>query len=170
MKKYKLGEKDETTGLYRIIALRDFVGVAAGELGGLIASEDNLSQEGGCWVYGAAQVCGDALVCDDARVSGDALVHGNARVHGNALVCGTARVCGDARVYGDTRVTRCLFLQQFKYNITVTDTHYFIGCEGHTHDYWAEHITEIGLKHAYSVEEIEETRALLGILYAQIRR
>lgn len=47
---------------YRIRALKDFetlLGtVHAGDLGGYIASEDNLSQEGACWVFDDAIVIG----------------------------------------------------------------------------------------------------------------
>ena len=49
--------------------------VSAGDLGGYIQSEENLSQESGnAWVYGNAWVCGDARVYGDARVSGNAWV------------------------------------------------------------------------------------------------
>lgn len=68
--------------LYRIRALRDFGAVHAGDVGGYIECERNLSQDGNAWV------CGDAWVRGDARVCGNALVCGNARVRGNALVCG----------------------------------------------------------------------------------
>jgi len=37
--------------LYRIRALKDFENVKNGDLGGYIRSENNLSQEGNCWVY-----------------------------------------------------------------------------------------------------------------------
>ena len=76
------GTKTLTNGtvLHRIRALRDIsrYGVKAGDLGGLIEKENNLSQD-----------C-DAWVCDNALVSGDATVSGNARVEGNAEVSGYA--------------------------------------------------------------------------------
>ena len=76
--------------LYRICALRDFGSVHAGDVGGYIECEHNLSQDGDAWVSGNARVCGDA------RVYGNAWVCDNARVSDNALVCGDARVCGNA--------------------------------------------------------------------------
>ena len=112
-KKYELtDETQEWNGrtLHRIRALADFGDVKAGELGGWIEKEENLSHNGNAWVYGDAQVCGDAWVCGDAQVCGDAWVYGdaqvcnNARVYGDAWVCGDARVYGDAWVYGDARV------------------------------------------------------------------
>ena len=42
--------------LYRIRALKDFGHVRAGTLGGFVASERNLSQDGNCWVADDAQV------------------------------------------------------------------------------------------------------------------
>jgi len=57
--------------LYQIKALKDFGDVYAGELGGYIEKESNLSQEGDCWVYGNAKVYGNARIFDDAKVCGN---------------------------------------------------------------------------------------------------
>ena len=68
--------------LYRIRALvGNGLNVSAGQLGGYVEAEKNLSVSGDAWVYGDAQVYGNA------RVSGDAQVCGNARVSGDAQVC-----------------------------------------------------------------------------------
>jgi hypothetical protein len=98
--KYELLEKDEETGLFRIRALRDIpeAGVKAGDLGGFVGSEGNLSQEGGAWVYRYARVSDCARVSGYAQVYGDARVSDVARVHGDAQVYGDAQVLGDARV------------------------------------------------------------------------
>lgn len=48
--------------LYRIRALRDFGNVRAGDVGGYIECERNLSQDGNARVYGDAWVYGDARV------------------------------------------------------------------------------------------------------------
>ena len=72
--------------LYRVRALRDFGDVKAGDLGGYIESERNLSHHGNAWVGRGGKVCGNALVCDDARVSGWAEISGNARICGDAEV------------------------------------------------------------------------------------
>ena len=103
--------------LYQIKALKDFGGVKTGDLGGWVASEKNLSQEGNCWVYGNANVYGNAEVHDNAEVYGDARVHGNAwvcgnaRVHGGARVHGNAWVCGNAKVHGNVEVKRGKYLK-----------------------------------------------------------
>ena len=108
MKKYELTE--ETTNifgktLHRIRATRDFSNVHAGDLGGFIEDERNLSHDGNArvggdaWVYGNARVCGNALVGGNAWVGGNALVGGNAWVGGNARVCGNALVKGPRDIY-----------------------------------------------------------------------
>jgi hypothetical protein len=145
-KKYEL-TAETLYGLYRIRAILDFGNVKAGDLGGWIESEKNLSHEGTCWVsdealvFGEAQVYGNALVFDKAlvsddarvfdgaRVFGEALVYGEALVSGDALVSGEARVFGEARVSGGAQVTRTpLFLSGLTYPVTITDHHIQIGC------------------------------------------
>lgn len=77
MNKYKLTKETKVLGgitLYRIIAVSDFANVKAGELGGFIEKENNLSQDGSSWVSGDARVYGNA------RVSGNAWVYGNAQI------------------------------------------------------------------------------------------
>lgn len=79
MKKYELTSETKTIfgkKLYRIRALVD-VGntVKAGDLGGYIESEYNLSQDGNAWVYGDARVYDNARVCGDAQVFGDASIY-----------------------------------------------------------------------------------------------
>src|SRR3990167_7850679 len=88
MKKYELTEQNEQ-GLYRIRALIDFADVRAGTIGGWIGSEDNLDQEGDCWVYESARVYGEAWVYGSALVCGDARVYGSTLVNRNAQVCKT---------------------------------------------------------------------------------
>ena len=92
MKKFKLTSEFivDISGvkLFRIKALIEFGNVKAGDLGGYIEKEENLSHMGNAWVSGNAQVSGDARVSGNARVSGDAQVFGNAWVFGNARVSG----------------------------------------------------------------------------------
>ena len=92
MKKFKLTSEFivDISGvkLFRIKALIEFGNVKAGDLGGYIEKEENLSHMGNAWVSGNAQVSGDARVSGNARVSGDAQVFGDARVSGNAQVSG----------------------------------------------------------------------------------
>ena len=109
MKKFKLTSEFivDISGvkLFRIKALIEFGNVKAGDLGGYIEKEENLSHMGNAWVSGNAQVSGDAQVFGDARVSGNAQVSGDAQVFGDAQVSGDARVFGDAQVFGNARVS-----------------------------------------------------------------
>jgi hypothetical protein len=111
MKKYELtSETLRYAGhtLHRIKALRDFGVFKAGELGGWIESEENLSQAGNAWVFDNAKVFGgarvidyaevysNALVCDNAMACGFAKIFDNAEVFGKAVISGNAKVCDDA--------------------------------------------------------------------------
>lgn len=108
MKKFELTTdkiKNNGVTLHRIKALIDFRDVKAGELGGYVEKETNLSQYGDAWVYRHAQVFGNALVRDNACVCGNGLVFGEARVYGNAQVLGNARIFGNALVFEDALVS-----------------------------------------------------------------
>ena len=104
-KKYELTKETKTleggTVLHRIRALRDIprFGVKAGELGGFVEEENNLSQDGDAWVSDSAWVFGNA------KVYGNAEVYGKSRVFGNSKVYGKSRVSGNANVYGDAEVS-----------------------------------------------------------------
>jgi hypothetical protein len=93
---YHLGRK-----LYRIRALRDFGDyVKAGDLGGWIEWEDNLSHEGDCWVYEEARVYDEAKVYGDAEVCGSAYVYEYAKVYGSVRVGEDSNLCGNSRLCG----------------------------------------------------------------------
>ena len=83
-KKYKINKnisvEVENRILFYIIALRDFGNVKAGDVGGYIEKEENLSQHGTCWVY------------HDARVYNDAHVYGDAWIYDSARVCGDVKI------------------------------------------------------------------------------
>lgn len=73
--------------LHRIRALSDVrPGVVKGDLGGFVQSEENLSQEGTCWIFDEAIVCDDSFVDQQATVSGAAVVRGSALVSGRATI------------------------------------------------------------------------------------
>ena len=64
MKKFELTTdsiKRNGVTLYRIKSLIDFEDVKAGDLGGYVEKEENLSQSGNAWVYGNAQVYRNAF-------------------------------------------------------------------------------------------------------------
>ena len=101
MKKYKLTtETLQFAGrtLHRIKAVKDFDSIKAGEFGGWIENEKNLSQDDNAWIYG------DAIVFDNAEVYDNAKVYGDAKVYGNAIVYGNARVFDKAKIYDNAYV------------------------------------------------------------------
>ena len=105
--KYELARDEASTTVfgkkhYRVRALQDIPeqGIPAGRLGGFVESENNLSQEGSCWIAHDALVTGNARVRDDAVVSGRATVMDNAAVQDKAMVSGFAVVAGNAVVQG----------------------------------------------------------------------
>ena len=104
MKKYELTEETVVIGdktLFRIRALRSFGDIKAGDLGGFIENERNLSHEENAWVGGNAQVVGNAWVGGNAKVGGCAWVGDEAWVIENAVIEGNAKVGGDALVCYD---------------------------------------------------------------------
>lgn len=99
-KKYIL--TDETTSsyvtLHRIRAIRDFGNIHAGDLGGWVESEDNLSHSGNAWIFNDAKVFWDGKVLENAMICNKAQVYHHATVSGNAVITNEARVFGNARV------------------------------------------------------------------------
>lgn len=90
--------------VYQIKALKDFGDIKAGELGGWIGNEKNLSQSGNCWVSENAIVCDDALVRDNAQVMGYARVFDSADISEEAKVSLYSKVSGCAEIFGNAFV------------------------------------------------------------------
>lgn len=122
-KKYSIlkDEKIEFNGhtLYRIKAEAEipYFGVQAGEIGGYVESEDNLSQEGACFVRGDAKVYGHSkldyiaiaegkavvknIASDAGYFSGNSIVFADkdASIYGNIRLEGVVTFDGEAKVY-----------------------------------------------------------------------
>lgn len=116
--------------LHRIRALKDFRTIHAGELGGWIEKEENLSQEESCWVYDNACVFENAYICDNAIIRDNAKVYGNSMIfdnvvvhddskvcgsskcYGNSVICNNSIICGDARVYGKAVISGDSFIKK----------------------------------------------------------
>ena len=107
-KKYELLKDDyinhEGRTLYRIRALKDFGNVKAGDIGGYIQSEENLSHEEDCWIYDDAKVFDNAVIYDNAIIARYAHIHGDATIRGDAIILDNAKITGHAEVYGDAIV------------------------------------------------------------------
>ena len=105
MKKYELTDDSITfmgRKLFRIRAIRSFNDVAAGDLGGYIEKEENLSHDNDAWISDNARIYGNARISDKARIYGDARISGNARISDKAHISGNARICGNACIFGNT--------------------------------------------------------------------
>ena len=115
MKKYELTYEYITRSgfsLFRIRALVDIgISVRAGDLGGFVESEKNLSHLGSSWVggnarvYGNATVSGDSLVTDESRVGGESQICGESIIRGNAIISGSALIDENASVRDEASVT-----------------------------------------------------------------
>ena len=92
--------------LQRIRALRDIPrhGIKAGDLGGYIQGEDNLSHEGDCWVAENALVINNARVDGNACIRGWAYIDGTARIGGNVRIGGTVIIGGNVRIDGNVHI------------------------------------------------------------------
>lgn len=112
MKKYEM-LKDDTkvvdgVTVYRIVALKDFADVEAGDKGGYIESESCLEQEGTCWVYDEAVILGKSILEQSARVYGKSVVMGdcllteNCLIFNNVTLKGTIVVADHAEICGNT--------------------------------------------------------------------
>lgn len=112
--KYRLTEnviEYEGKRLFQIQAVKNFQAdqwyIQAGELGGYVESERNLSQQGSCWLMKRSKVMGNASVSGNAYVSGSSVISGNAQVFDNALVVGSSKVTDNAKVYGNAFIMNC---------------------------------------------------------------
>ena len=118
MKKFELTQNKknwEGRTLYQIKACTSFttnsgIEISAGELGGWVEKEQNLSQRGKAWIWSDTKIYGAAKVYGNAQIFGNAVIRGNAKVYGNAIICGDskisgyAKVCGNAEIWGYAKV------------------------------------------------------------------
>ena len=80
----------------------------AGDLGGYIQSEENLSQDGKSWisdnaaVYDHAKVIGNATVREKAQVTNLAVIKDSADVSGTAWICESTVIGGKTKIDGDS--------------------------------------------------------------------
>ena len=91
MNKYRLTDEKMSTDLdlaaYRIVALRDFGSVKAGDLGGFIQKESNLSHDGDCWIDEYSMVVYNSIVRGDAQISYSDIWDGCV-IEGSAIISG----------------------------------------------------------------------------------
>lgn len=108
MDKYKLTNRFQPKRgkkLFQIVALRSFSDVRCGDVGGFIEHEENLSQNGECWVYPGAIACEFSRISENAILKNHSITTGYSRVFGNAQILGNAIIRGNAFVYDDSIIT-----------------------------------------------------------------
>ena len=108
--------------LYKIRALKNFSDVKKGDLGGWVSSENNLSQEGNCWIYDEAKCMDNARMYDDScmynysemydssRMHGDSKMYDSSEMHdsstmyGNSIMYGNSMMCGYSKMFDNTEM------------------------------------------------------------------
>lgn len=86
MKKYELTDQ-YWSGLRRIRSLVEIPGrVKAGEFGGFVESEDNLSHEGACWIGDNSKAYGNSRVKDSATMRGYSEIWDSSILEGDSVV------------------------------------------------------------------------------------
>jgi len=159
--KYRILKEDNINyfgrNLYRIQRISDNL------LGGYIESEDNLSQDGECFIFDNAKVFENAKVKDNAKVRGNSKVYGNSIVSGranihqnaqifrNAIISGHADVCGivcgdvivtgnariDSHIYGSMKIDYTpIYVNGFSNTLTFFKDHVSFDEELHTYTAW----------------------------------
>lgn len=108
MKKYELTEETITISghiLHRIRALKDFSDVKEGDLGGWVESEENLSQEGNCWIYDDAKIFDNAVVCGNGVVKHKSECFGRTYITDNAKLCGHVTTTSHTVIAGNAKLS-----------------------------------------------------------------
>lgn len=93
--------------LYRIQALKDFGDIKAGDKGGWVESEDNLSQDGNCWIYDDSKAYGMSYVSENAKILNGSKIYGLACIEGNAVIERRSDICNAAYIK-DAKVSNVL--------------------------------------------------------------
>ena len=118
-KKYEITDITMEFGertLYRIRALKDFANVKKGDLGGWVSSENNLSQEGNCWIYNEAKCMDNAKMYNNSTMHdysemydysimrGDSEMHSYTEMHDYSIMYGYSKMCGNSKMYDDSKM------------------------------------------------------------------
>ena len=90
--------------LYRIRALKDFLNVEEGDLGGWVSNEDNLSQEGNCWIYDEAKCMDNARMYDNSCMYDNSEMRGNSKMHNYSEMHDNSRAYDSSEMYGNSEM------------------------------------------------------------------
>jgi acyl-[acyl carrier protein]--UDP-N-acetylglucosamine O-acyltransferase len=101
--KYELIPGD-IEGCFRIRALRSFPRasgmVQAGDIGGHVSGEHNLSHAGNCWIMRNAQALDNSRVSENGLVAGESVIRDHVQVRDDAIVRTSGPVTGHVQIYG----------------------------------------------------------------------
>ena len=124
-KKYELSDITMEFGiktLYKIRALKNFSDVKKGDLGGWVSSENNLSQEGNCWIYDEAKCMDNARMYDNScmydysemydssrmygysKMYDSSEMHDSSTMYGNSIMYGNSMMCGYSKMFDNTEM------------------------------------------------------------------
>ena len=114
-RKYELTDETimfEDNVLYRIRALKDIPGAVKGDLGGFVRSEENLSQEGDCWIFPESKVVGNSKVSGDATILGEVTIFNDvnitdrAMINGNLIIADNVEISGKSNIFIESGIIR----------------------------------------------------------------
>ena len=129
---------EEYPFLHRIRALRDICGeICAGDIGGFVESESNLSAEPGdcAWIFDDAIACGSAYVSKGSVMSGHSRAEDNAYLRGasmtgKALASGNAQIIHDPHTMGTPILSgNCKVYGTVQGDIRITGSAVILPCE-----------------------------------------
>ena len=106
-RKYKITNNTmefEGRTLYRIRALKDFSNIKKGDLGGWIQTEDNLSQEGYCWIYNNAKCMDSARIYDNSCMYDNSEMRGNSKMYDNSKLYDKSEMHDNSRAYDSSEM------------------------------------------------------------------
>ena len=146
IKKYELLNKTivvDGRELHQIKSLVQIGIVPAGEEGGFVESEANLSQDGECWLWGTSKVFGNAKVSENCVIAGNSEISGNSVICGNAIINNSivknnaaiggstevksSVISGDVEIFGDAKIKECSISD----SVTIGDNAHLEYCEVH---------------------------------------
>lgn len=105
MQMHKKYDTERVDGKLRIRALVNIDGIVRiGQYGGVIDSEENLSQSGKCWITEGAKAIGNSKVLDDAILSGNSVIKDRAVICQGAKAVGSSVISGQSIIKGSAEV------------------------------------------------------------------
>ena len=110
MKKYEILMDKEYTiefegrTLHRIRALKDFGDVRKGDLGGFVENENNLSQDGNCWIYDNAKAIDYSEMYDNSSIHDNSIMFDNSEMYDNSIMSDNSEMHGNSEMYDNSRM------------------------------------------------------------------